>query len=222
MRPHANCRFPHSLDRVFSRYATDHACAVRLGGVSARLDRRGDRLRGRGAGVGADHGSVQRRAALRIEVAASASFIFALIFSRPCDLHHRQIAPTTLIYADLPPTEAAGRFSDRGRARADRTADSVALALFFRVASFARDRRSLEVAATAPVSCFWEALLKFRPLPCEVHHNGPSRIRVWSAHFRSTPRSNEEAPMRPPFYLDGLDPAERTTIKRWQTYVGGF
>jgi len=28
--------------------------------------------------------------------------------------------------------------------------------------------------------------------------------------------------MRPPFYLDELDPAERTTIKRWQTYVGGF
>src|SRR5262245_47062038 len=73
--------------------------------------------------------------------------------------------------------------------------------------------------------------MKFRPLPCEVHHNAPCRIRVWSAHFRLTPghrsadrvpRCNEEALMRPPFFMDKLEPSERATIKRWQTYVGGF
>jgi len=28
--------------------------------------------------------------------------------------------------------------------------------------------------------------------------------------------------MRPPFFMDKLEPSERATIKRWQTYVGGF
>jgi hypothetical protein len=28
--------------------------------------------------------------------------------------------------------------------------------------------------------------------------------------------------MRPPFYIDKLEPTERTTVRRWQMYVGGF